>query len=96
MRLRRYYKKGVDYKYTISDAYLDKLTERDGFEKARRLDNASYEIILDTDEEQISWFNDCLKRVMSNPRFYLDNLEFLPEFKVRKKVIYRNIYKSKS
>jgi hypothetical protein len=32
--------------------------------------------------EQESAYNDCLQRVLDNPRYYLDNLERLDEFKV--------------
>lgn len=38
-------------------------------------------IILSKDEQRI-WFDDCINRVMGDTRFYLDNLEYLPSFKV--------------
>ena len=94
MRLRRYYKKGLKYRYTISEDYLKKLQEKKGKEEANRIDNASYEIILDTKEEQRKWFFECLYRVRCNPRYYLDNLDSLYEFKVRIKDIFDKKTKS--
>ena len=83
MKIRRYYKKGVKYKYTICDEYLKTLIKEKGVEEANRIDNASYELLLTSKEEMNDWFNDCLNRVITNPRFYLDNLDSLMTFKVR-------------
>jgi len=52
---------------------------------------------LDEEEEV---FNDCLKRVFDNPRFYLDNLLDLREFRVswidyRGKICHKRPLKSK-
>jgi len=93
MRLRRYYKKGMKYPYTISEEYLAKLINTKGLEQANKIDNASYELILESDEEQVSWFTDCLIRVIKDPRYYLDNLNNLYEFKVKKRVINAKLYK---
>ena len=90
MIVRRYYKKGFPYKYTINKKYLKKLREEKGEEEASRIDNASYEIILTTKEEQRKWFFECLYRVRCNPRFYLDNLDLLCEFKVNIRDIFSN------
>lgn len=89
MRVRRYYKKGVSYPYTVSEEYLVELVELKGEEEAARIDNASYELILDTEEEELSWFYECCARVYANPRWYLDNIEFLPTFRVKKGNIYK-------
>jgi hypothetical protein len=83
MRIRRYYKKGCKYKYTISDEYLNVIALEKGLDQAGKIDNANYELILDNDEEMRDWFFDCLNRVIENPRFYLDNLDYLPTFRVR-------------
>ena len=90
MIIRRYYKKDYPYKYTIGEEYLKKLVEEKGEEEANRIDNASYEIILNTKEEQRKWFFECLYRVRCNPRYYLDNLDNLYEFKVNIKDIFDN------
>lgn len=86
MRIRRYYKRGTSYPYTYSEEYLAKVVEEKGEIEAARLDNASYEIILETIEEEENWFNECLARVYENPRWYLDNIDFLPTFKVHAEV----------
>ncbi len=39
------------------------------------------EIILTRVEQEI-WYGECLKRILSNTRYILDNLERFPEFKV--------------
>jgi len=88
MRIRRYYRRGEAYKYTISDVYYDKLIKKYGIDKASMIDNASYDIILDNDEEEKNWFFDCLSRVQSNTRWYLDNLDYLPTFKISIKKIF--------
>jgi len=93
MMIRRYYRKGVKYNYTICNDYLQKLIGERGQDEASRLDNASYEIILQSKEEQLDWFNDCLRRVIKNPRYYLDNLENIPTFKVRIKEIFPTNHK---
>jgi len=96
MMIRRYYKKGVKYPYTICEDYLSTLVTERGSSEANRLDNASYEIVLTSLEEQKDWFFDCLQRVISNPRYYLDNLDKIPTFKVRIKEIFpsnQKVYK---
>ncbi len=40
------------------------------------------EVIILQPCEQITWYDDCIQRVMSNARWYLDNLEFVSSFKV--------------
>jgi hypothetical protein len=88
MRIRRYYKKGVNYNYTISEEFLKKMTTDLGKEKTNKLDNASYELILDNEEEERAWFYDCCNRVINNPRWYLDNLDYLPTFRVKYKQLF--------
>lgn len=82
MKIRRYYKKGIKYKYTISDEFYQKLILEKGQEVADKIDNADKEIVLQSPEEEISWFNDCCNRVRARPRWYLDNLDWLPTFTV--------------
>lgn len=74
--------KGGNYPYTINDEYLKKLVFDKGEVEAGRIDNASYELILQNEEEEKSWFFDCLQRVIDNPRWYLDNLQYLSTFRV--------------
>jgi len=82
MKIRRYYKRGQKYPYTISETFLKELTDTKGSERADYIDNASYEIILENIEEEKDWFNDCCIRIINNPRYYLDNLDKLPTFRV--------------
>ena len=49
------------------------------------------EFIL-TRPEQESWYADMMGRVQSNIRWYLDNLDFLPEFKVNWEDYHRKGY----
>ena len=88
MLIRRYYKKGVPYKYTISDEFLQKMKDDYGEERAHHIDNASYEIILETLEEESSWFADCCSRVLSDTRWYLEHLDSLPTFRVHHKALF--------
>ena len=88
MKIRRYYKKGQKFKYTISDEYYEQLVKERGITEANRIDNASKEIILESIEEEHSWFQDCLHRVYNNPRWYLDNLDYLPTFSVDSEVLH--------
>lgn len=83
MRIRRYYKKGIPYRYTISDKFLETLKSEYGEMRAAHIDNASYELILESEEEEKQWFNDCCYRVLANVRWYLDNLDKLPTFTVK-------------
>lgn len=41
-----------------------------------------YEEIILTKEEQVIWYENCLDRILNNTRWYLDNLEYLSEFRV--------------
>ena len=91
MRIRRYYRRGSKPKYTISEEYYKILVRKYGVDRASVIDNANYAIILESDEEEKSWYFDCLSRVLSNPRWYLDNIEFLPTFKVNIKKIFPKI-----
>jgi uncharacterized protein YdiU (UPF0061 family) len=83
MILRRYYKMGQKYKRTYTDEYVDEMKEKLGDEEASNIDNAEYEIVLESLEEQKSWFFDGCRRVMENPRWYLDNLDKIPTFRVK-------------
>ncbi len=88
MRLRRYYMKGVKYPYTINDSYLKKLVIEKGEVEAALIDNANYEIILESEEEEKKWFFECLQRVQNNTRYYLNNIDKLPVFKVHIRKIF--------
>lgn len=88
MKLRRYYPRGSKQKYVISDAQFDDVVERCGPKVALERDNASFEIIPDDIDEAYELFNDCCNRVIENPKFYLENLDKIPTFKIR----YRDLY----
>lgn len=88
MNIRRYYRKGVKYPYTfmpnINDYQQFIFTCHDkGYDdrKIDEIDNAEIEFIL-TVEEQLSWYRDCMYRIMTDTRYVLDTIEFAPEFKV--------------
>jgi hypothetical protein len=93
MKVRRYYRKGVEYKYTWSDEYFERMLSEKGEKEAFRIDNASYEIILESEEEEREWFFDCLQDVLGNTRWYLDNLDRIPTFKVNIKRIFPEMIK---
>jgi len=40
------------------------------------------EILILHKSEHESWYNDCLLRVIDDPRWYLNNLDFISSFKV--------------
>ena len=82
MRIRRYYQKGVKYPYTISQEYFERLLEERGEDVACSIDNAHLEIVFDDEEEEREFFFECLRKVYENPRWWLDNLENRPEFRV--------------
>jgi hypothetical protein len=94
MKVRRYYdvrKKYVRFWFpevNDIDDFLRVMKEA-GYdnEAALQIDNAEYEYLL-SDDEQESWFFDCLQRVHDNPGFYLDNLDHLPVFRVNIKNIF--------
>ena len=88
MKIRRYYKKGIKYKYTIGDKYLSELIDKYGEEKAARIDNARYEILLESTKEEKSWLDDCCSRILQNTRWYLDNLDKIPTFSVKWKGLF--------
>lgn len=91
MKIRRYYNKNVKYERK----YYPKIHDMEEFSKrisSERLvseedvmlfDNAEHTIELESEEEEATWFFDCLDRVYRDPRWYLDNLDKLPTFKVR-------------
>ena len=88
MYLRRFYRAGTKYGRTYTDEYIEKLISQVGDEEAKRIDNATYSLVLETKEEEKSWFFDCCQRVIENPRWYLDNLEYLSVFTVHIKDIF--------
>jgi len=93
MYLRRYYKKGMKYKYTVTEAYLFELIDTLGESEASKIDNASYEIILESPEEEKAWFFECLERVRRSTRWYLENLDAIPTFKVNMSKIFPKMRK---
>lgn len=88
MYLRRFYRRGLKHKRTYTDEYIQELIERLGEEETLNIDNAEYAIVLETPEEEKSWFFDCCQRVISNPRWYLNNLDKLQVFSVHIKHIF--------
>ena len=84
MQLIRFYRKGSKPKYTVSEEYLKTLKSQN----REFIDNASVAIVLDTDEEEKIWFNECLNRVYNNPGYYLRNLDSLMTFRVNIKKIF--------
>jgi len=90
MRLVRFYRAGIKYGKTYTDDYINKLKEQVGDEEARNIDNANYALVLESLEEEKSWFFDCCQRVIANPRWYLNHLDELTVFSVRIKEIFPN------
>ena len=84
MILRRYYRRGQKYDYTISDEYLEELKNNVDYpeERIMKIDNASYDIVLQTPEEEYEWFMDSCNRVLANTRWYLDNVDKVATFRV--------------
>lgn len=96
MNVRRYYDRRKKYDRVILPEVNDvtqylAIMESKGYEKeaALAIDNAEYEVLLTLDEED-TWMEDCLNRVIENPRWYLDNLEHLTTFRVHKLHLYPN------
>ena len=88
MFIRRFYKAGTKYKRTYTNEYIQNLIEQVGEEEALKIDNATYALVLETKEEEKSWFFDCCSRVLRNTRWYLDNLDDIPTFRVHIKDIF--------
>lgn len=97
MFIRRFYRCGFKYNRTYTDEYIKDLIEKLGEEEAMNIDNAEYAIVLENPEEERIWFFESCQRVLDNTRWYLDNLENVPTFKVNVKNIFpekkRNLYK---
>jgi hypothetical protein len=81
MEIRRYYKKGVKYPYYIDDGILEDMRNDFNDIEASALDNAESEIKLSTGE-QVTWFMETLNNILDNPRYFLDNLDYIPEYQV--------------
>jgi hypothetical protein len=79
LKLRRYYDRRKKYSTTYREEYLKELEKKGA--PVDLIDNAEVEMILSKEEEE-SYYEDCLQRVLNNPREVLDNLEKLPEFRV--------------
>jgi hypothetical protein len=84
MHLRRFYKKNQHYDYKIPDEELYKIKKERGEKHSNKLDNASYEIILDNKEEETIWLNETCNKIISNPLYYFDNLDKLTTFRLKK------------
>jgi len=95
MYIRRYYKKGLKYPYTVGEEYKKKLIEDYGEMRADLIDNADEEVILEGSEEELEWFNDSCERVIANPGFYLANLDKLLTFRVKIQEIHPKFVKWK-
>lgn len=79
MKIRRYYPKGSKQEKTYNDEYIASLEEK-GVDTSV-FDNAKTEIILSRSEQEAMWVQ-CTTMVLDNPRWVLDNLDRLCEFKV--------------
>ena len=90
MYIRRYYPRGVELTKTFTDDYFNSLVIKYGIEKALLYDNASYEIIFETDEERDEYVTKSYERVYANPRWYIENIENIPTIG-SKKVYDKNI-----
>ena len=84
--MRRYYNSRQKYPYyfhpeigTYSE--LCRLAKDEPNKNVLGLDNAEYECVLEPSEQEAWWCNTC-NMVMNNTRFVLDNLDFLPTFRV--------------
>jgi len=96
----RYYPKGSKHKFVLSEEQFDEMVKTMGLEEAMERDNACIRLIPETDEEALRMFNESCERVIANPRFYLDNLDIIPTFSMRYRILYdkldeenRNVYK---
>ena len=69
------------------------MIEEKGEEVAIRMDNASYDIVLESDEEERSWFFDSCNRVLNDTRWYLDNIDKIPTFRINYSKIFPRIIK---
>jgi len=79
MYIRRFYRKGIELPHTFSDKYFEQMVEDYGLNKALAIDNAQYEIIFESRKERNDYFWQSAQRVIDNPRYYLDNLDNIPE-----------------
>jgi len=83
MMYRRYYPKGSKPRYVLSDEQFEKLVQVHGFELALEKDTACVEVITESSEEAIQLMNEGCDRIINNTRWYLDNLDKIPTFKMR-------------
>ena len=86
MILRRYYNSKRRYPYYFHPelkTYEDicKLAEETPEKNVFGLDNAEYEFVLEPCEQQ-GWWDNCCNMIRDNTRYVLDNLDYLPTFKV--------------
>ena len=82
MQLRRFYKRGGKYGYYLTDIQISNMRDEDVDEEyIDTLDNSETEILL-TPPEQITWYMNSLISVIKDPAYYLENLDFITEFKV--------------
>lgn len=87
MILRRYYRKGIKYAYYYKphiQSYHELLQYAKDHPQSPVMDydNAEYEYILSSEEQDSFWLQG-IKLVMTRTRWVLDNLDDIPEFKVR-------------
>jgi hypothetical protein len=93
MMYRRYYPRGSKPKFVLSDEQFEKLVQVFGFESALEKDSASIDLIPETKEEAIQLMNEGCERVLTNTRWYLDNLDKVPTFKLKYMDFYEFISK---
>ena len=79
MYIRRFYRKGIELPHTFSDLYFEHLVQEKGLDEALWIDNAQYELVFQDRKERNEYFFNSCQRVINNPRYYLDNLDNIPE-----------------
>jgi len=86
MILRRLYLKNKHYSHYFHpelDTYSSFIKYLGKYPEDEKYDNAEYIIDKLTHTEQKSFWSNCIKNIMFNTRWLLDNLESFNEFKVR-------------
>ena len=94
MNYRRYYPKGSKKTFVINDEQFNKMVKDLGFERAVDKDNADIELIPEDDKEQIDMFFKSCDNVLRYTRFYMDNLDKIPTFRVNYALIYEYLEKN--
>lgn len=94
MNYRRYYPRGSKKAYVLSDEQFDKMVKDLGFEAAVEKDNAQIELVPESVDEALTFFHESCENVIRNTRFYLENLDKIPTFKLRYTDLYMELDKN--